>query len=528
MNRTALVILASGLLVGAVLIPTTGIGGETRNDAERLQALIVQLGSERFDDRQEASRLLELAGEPALRLLRAALTSSDLEVRRRAEDLIPRIEMKLETAHAIAPLAVHFKCQDKSVSDAIAEFAKLTGHPIQMIGDLSKLADRRITLDTGETTFWDAFGQLCAKAGIRESETQPEQPVNPNQAYFVGRGGIRMGRRFIVNSYYPPQRLWVDTTLMVEDGPTPNYASVANGAMRVRALPAKGNVFTDLPDGTKQVALQIEVKPEVRLEITQFIALRIDRVLDNVGHKVHHTGDFVETGSNQNIYNEALIWQLQDGLYEQPTATNIRQIPISVIVGNKTIPSLRELSGTVCARVRTPPEPFVTINEPSKAVGKTIKGSDGSEVKVTECKRSDDGLLQVKIELKTPLTSEMNDQMVNAGLMQLRGAQADQFSVALNKDDPNSVPFKVRNTNGEAMDLVNGNLHILANNESSRVYTLVYKPNPNDAEPAKIEYIGRREILIEVPYTLKDISLIPALIPLSHGPVARPEVIRRA
>ena len=54
-------------------------------DAARIAQLIRQLGSERFAEREAASRALEAIGGRALDALHhAAATDSDLEVRRRA------------------------------------------------------------------------------------------------------------------------------------------------------------------------------------------------------------------------------------------------------------------------------------------------------------------------------------------------------------------------------------------------------------------------------------------------------------
>jgi hypothetical protein len=81
--------------------------------------------------------------------------------------------------------------------------------------------------------------------------------------------------------------------------------------------------------------------------------------------------------------------------------------------------------------------------------------------------------------------------------------------VQLSKDNPNNVPFKLVNAEGKALELVNGELEVSATNEGSRVFTLVYKPGANDTAPAKFQYMGRREVLVEVPFTLKDVPLLP-------------------
>jgi hypothetical protein len=64
------------------------------NDAERqkIEALVGQLGSERFATREEASEKLVAIRGPAVSFLRAAARSSNLEVAHRAEVCLSEIE----------------------------------------------------------------------------------------------------------------------------------------------------------------------------------------------------------------------------------------------------------------------------------------------------------------------------------------------------------------------------------------------------------------------------------------------------
>ena len=252
----------------------------------------------------------------------------------------------------------------------------------------------------------------------------------------------------------------------------------------------------------------MEVRPEAHLEWTQLIALRIERAVDDRGHKVSHTGDFIESGFAGNPYLDNMqFMQLNDMDMQQTGSTSLRQIPIALIVGSKAIRNLRELSGTVCGRVRTAPEPLVTVDNLPKTVGKATKGVDGSEVKITECKRGADGLCQLTVELKVTLETQMVDNM-NGIFLGGRRPQLDQANILLNKDDPTSPPLKVFNAKGEALEFVTGTLHVQANNFASRIFTLVYKPGTSDSDPTKLEYVGRREVLVEVPFTLKDVPLV--------------------
>jgi hypothetical protein len=70
---------------------------ETRTGSLRLEALIQQLGSKAFTEREAASKALEAEGERALDALRAAaIISHDLEIRVRARRLVTVIEKAVE------------------------------------------------------------------------------------------------------------------------------------------------------------------------------------------------------------------------------------------------------------------------------------------------------------------------------------------------------------------------------------------------------------------------------------------------
>jgi hypothetical protein len=91
MRATALV----GALVGILLAAQAGtLRGEPgkQTEAERIASLIKQLGDDDFAQREQASKELDAMGESAVAALRkAAASSDDLEIRRRAEQVIGSI-----------------------------------------------------------------------------------------------------------------------------------------------------------------------------------------------------------------------------------------------------------------------------------------------------------------------------------------------------------------------------------------------------------------------------------------------------
>ena len=90
MNRRTFLAGCTTLLSGA----TAAVAGEATNP--EINRLIEQLGSKTFKEREVASAALEKIGKPALEPLREAATSSpDMEVQRRAKDLVARLETKV-------------------------------------------------------------------------------------------------------------------------------------------------------------------------------------------------------------------------------------------------------------------------------------------------------------------------------------------------------------------------------------------------------------------------------------------------
>src|SRR5262249_51054900 len=93
-----------------------------------------------------------------------------------------------ETLLAAKRVRLNFK--DTSVIDAVDELVRQSGYNIQIQGEVANLVKRKLTLDTGETSFWEAFDKLCHKAGLVEiASTVPQaDPLQPNPRL---RPGIR-------------------------------------------------------------------------------------------------------------------------------------------------------------------------------------------------------------------------------------------------------------------------------------------------------------------------------------------------
>jgi hypothetical protein len=173
------------LIFGVGLGTVMAVPAAPAGDQAKITQLVSQLGSQNFRQREAATKELDAMGEPALDALRKATKSGDMEVANRAAALVAKIEQRAENAKLIAPTYVELNLKETPIEEAVAQLAKQSAYQIIIAGDKSKMADRRVTLETGKVPFWKALGLLCEKADLVESDgivnpTLPFQPVPPN------------------------------------------------------------------------------------------------------------------------------------------------------------------------------------------------------------------------------------------------------------------------------------------------------------------------------------------------------------
>jgi RNA polymerase sigma factor (sigma-70 family) len=152
--------------------------------AGRMGRLIRQLGSERFAERELAAKELDKIGSLALEPLREAAQSADPEVRRRAAELADKIEQRQENEEVLRAQRVHLRYKDTPLYEALRDFQEKCGYPLSIRDADGKLKKRKVTLDTGEVTFWEALDQFCKAAGLVEegrpaSVPQAAMPLPP-------------------------------------------------------------------------------------------------------------------------------------------------------------------------------------------------------------------------------------------------------------------------------------------------------------------------------------------------------------
>src|SRR5262249_51061964 len=115
MMRRASWLLSALTLLTAVAPPLLA------DESANVGRLVAQPGSYDFAEREAAARALESVGPAALPELRQAAAGQDLEVRRRAVDLVRRLERRAEAARLLQAKPVRLVFQETPVPEALVE-----------------------------------------------------------------------------------------------------------------------------------------------------------------------------------------------------------------------------------------------------------------------------------------------------------------------------------------------------------------------------------------------------------------------
>jgi hypothetical protein len=447
-SRYLLLALLGGLGLG--LLASLPSSADETVSADKINRLIEQMGSGSFADREKATKELDAIGVPALEALRKAAKSDDVEVKRRAGELLKKIEKQAESAKLLAAKRVHLVYKETPIAEAVADFEKKSGYTIHLHDPEGKLKERKITLDTGETTFWHAFELFCEKAGLTESTMQevmqemmriqgggpvpirkppikklpprpapgtlPEAPPAPpakqielNAAAVEAPPAPAPAAQPAPPAAAPPQAVlrrggmprmpaWGSgmpgQVLLLKDGKLRKLPTDDRSAVRIRALP-KAAMFGDAPEG--EIILALEVTPEPRLQWQGLQSVRIEKALDDQGQKLTQVTPQVPApaagigAGGPGIAPPAVAIQpaiaQAGGGWGGGWGGGIHPtVPVQLKKGEKAAKALKELQGVISAKMLSEATPMIVADNLAKAKGKTFKGKEGGSIKVLDVK----------------------------------------------------------------------------------------------------------------------------------------------
>jgi hypothetical protein len=461
----------------------------------QLAQWIAQLGSGKFKERETAAQELNAVGEPALASLRKAVQSQDPEVSRRADILVKQIQQRLETAQLLQPKRLRLTFKDTPLAQAVSDIESKTGLTLQLEGvDRAK----RITLDTGDTTFWEAFDQFCKQAGVTERAPSPNVSHGQEVRIWNARGNaaqmVIVDRVSNNSANATEDRL---TLLPAKPTVTPTHYA---GAVRIRAVPPAGRSFGQSKDDT---LVLFEVGPQPKLSWQSTLEVRIDRAFDELGQQLF------PSPTNGTSNTEMLARRLGNGVVVVDADGHVinggREVPVRLKRAAKPSQVLREVKGAVTGQVKTPLQVIVSVDDILHSAGKSFKGTDGTVLKVAEASRVEGDHIRLKLRLEgSPDLANLagNRRIFRGGRLVMRpgglrgGTNNSDAHIALLDAEGKSFLVSESESTWEAG----------ANGIVQEIDT-VYYPRAGQGDAAKVVYSNRRIVTVEVPFTLKDVPL---------------------
>jgi hypothetical protein len=411
-------VLVGLLVAGLALLSSLPSSADEAPSKEKIDKLIEQLGSGNFAEREKASKELSAIGMPALDALRKAAKSEDAEIRKRVEDILPKIERQAESVRVLAPKRVRLAYKDTPLVEAVADLEKKSGYHIQLHDPDGKLKERKITLDTGETTFWHAFALLCdkaelAEAGLEDLMRAQQPPGGPGAPPAGPPGGVRPG---VFVKGMPGMFAW-NGQLILKDGKGNPSPTDDRSAVRIRAGGKPSPVlFGNAPDG--EILLSLDVSPEPKLQWQLLQAVHIETAVDDQDQKLSQVIPQVEGAAGVGIGNPAIavqgvaggamkIRQMQMLQMQMRARQRVgwgglsQQVPVQLKRGAKETKSLKELKGVLTVQLLTEARPVITADNLDKAAGKSFKGDEGGEIKIVNVKTEENQTI-IELQLEQP------------------------------------------------------------------------------------------------------------------------------
>lgn len=476
-------------LVWSILsLTSSACAAEERSaTAKQIEALIAKLGSGKFQERRAAQKALEKIGVPALEQLRHVPTT-DLETSKRAAELIRAIEEKILTESLLAAKHVHLKVNDMPALDAVNELARLSGAAIHVIGNRAKVADRKITLDTGKVTFWQACDQLCAQAGLVELAATPPPPTT----------GIRFSGIEI-----PGAESEAGVTLV--PGKSSNQHVSYAGSVRALIYPVS-------EANTKHYTLKLEAAAEPRIQGFAVVGTPlISKALDDQGQNLKLVPPPPEETATPALpRGRPLGGRGRGRIYLALPLASQREVTLQFARGSKPAKTMKELTGTYTTQMIAPTEDLGALTNVLKAAGQSITGKDSGTLTLHAIDKLPSGDYRLEIALKKPIDPQAltGAMILRNGMVQIQRIQIQAGFGAGAAIDENALPRLV-DSSGKKLMPVEKPLHRVNffGGVDSQEMTIVYHRPEGVGEPSRLIYHGTRLVNVTVPFTFRDVPL---------------------
>jgi hypothetical protein len=339
-------ILAAALLA-ALVLPAPAADPPTP-----VEKLVEQLGSPSFPTRERATKALRERGPAALPAVRKAMESKDEEVRKRAESLIPGLEIE----DALLPKRVTLKVTDAPIGSVIGEVEKQTGMKVQLPPQDSGGA--KVTVQAADVPFWEALDQVGKATG--------RSPAM--QGYPVSLHLVPNARRSPFVNVRGPFRL--EATWFHEDRDV-DLTQDKPGADNWR---------------NHRLTLAVSVLAEPRLTLLKVLPAKVDEAVDSEGKSLLEPADSAQAG---------VLQRPMRGTFR---GEHLHSSDVRLRRASETAKTARVIRGTIPVNAILIRKPVVVGGKLADAAGVTVRSGADSLV-VTEVQNQGGNNVMVSIRM---------------------------------------------------------------------------------------------------------------------------------
>jgi hypothetical protein len=387
------------------------------------------------------------------------------------------------------------KFEKTPLGQAVVEFAAKSQRHVILDKAAVKNPDRTVTLDTGEIPYWEAVEAFYRTAGLVEDE-EPFAAPPPGS----GHGpGSRVLRRL-------PTPGVTSSIRLIDGEPGP---MVVDRAIRVRSLRAGfgQNKYDDIKG---EVTFHLDIDPAPGLVVREILGIEVRKAVADDGRPLVAAYPAPPPMTGFALDEQLVVRQLMiansnlmiEGLPE------ISAEAVTLKTGGLRPKKLSELQGLVIARVIAPPEPLVTVDRLLRP-GAREATANGVTVQVKDVGTGPGDRIVVQARVVTRADASAD---VVAVPVQMKG-RVRQF-IRINRG-PRSVggqlpDLKVRDASGVPVRGLSAqvtNISLDGTTIAEDVKLSFDKPAGLGDDALNLVLMGKRPVVVEMPFTLKDVPL---------------------
>jgi len=497
-RKSAFAVLVS-VAAAALAAAADGSPGITIQDADRdrIAKLVEQLGSDKFTEREAASRDLERLGPSALEALRQVANVADAEKHRRAWALIQKIIKAEYSREFLQAKHVRLQFKDAALAEAVAELAKQSGYPVALADANGKLSDRKVTLDTGDVSFWQAVDLLCRAGNVVEDDEDGMLGFQWAIRNAAGEPELAGRTKPPAPADAKPIKARVTDRIVLIDGKPPTLPTVYVGAARIGAIrDSRYTAAKPARETETNIGLQFSLEPKLLWHRLMALNLRIEKPVDDQGQILALVTEPL-AGTEASYHGKTSVQFVNSDRGVDLFAGTDAYTTLRLQKGEKPAKVLKELKGTLTAEVFGLVKSSITLDNPRKAAGKTFKTDDGATIDVLEV-NGENGQVKLALDMQAeeaPDPGAGGFAPGNGVLTPGRPVIREHVEVTLVDERGKAIPATrptVSYRDGET--------------RRTRLHEFTFHL-PKAQDKIKLVMISRRRGTIQVSFTLKDVPL---------------------